>query len=287
MSRATFNGLCADVAWQKQLRDKYLAEGVPPVPHLDLKRAEVRLVSRHLAEQVILKYEWLGDLPGCRWFYGIFFGSYCAGVACVGALGAGVHTYKALGLSSQAELAYLCRGACVHWAPLGTNSKLVSWACRLLAKEQGPYAIVAYADSDAGEIGTIYQACGWVYYGLSESPSEWLSPVGRIYNQNYPQSLARSRGGSFGDWAKRLKAGGWKEQKSNPKHRYARALRPHPALEAALSRMKLPYPKRVLSVVSDTPDNQTGEGGAKPTKTLLFRSQSSRSLGVETEKTEG
>ena len=69
MSRLTFRNAAGDVAWQKQLRDHYEAEGVPPVPHLDIKRAVVRPVSRKLAEQIILKYEWLGTMPtGANFF---------------------------------------------------------------------------------------------------------------------------------------------------------------------------------------------------------------------------
>jgi hypothetical protein len=41
-SRLTFRDKCSGVAWQKQLRDHYIDEGMPNVPHLDLKRAIVR-----------------------------------------------------------------------------------------------------------------------------------------------------------------------------------------------------------------------------------------------------
>lgn len=80
VSRLTFREARADVAWQKQLRDRYLAEGTPPVPHLDVKRAEVRRVSRKLATQIILKYEWLGAMAQTGYHYGIFYGSACAGI---------------------------------------------------------------------------------------------------------------------------------------------------------------------------------------------------------------
>lgn len=132
MSRLTFRDPAQEVAWQKQLRDRYLGEGIPPVPHLDLKRAEVRLVKRKLAEQIILKYEWLGTLPsGCTHFFGIFFGMYCAGVTCisVGSGGANIYAHKEFRISRH-ELAYLARGANVHWSPKGANSKLVSISCK-------------------------------------------------------------------------------------------------------------------------------------------------------------
>ena len=83
MSRLVFRGKCDGVAWQKQIRDKYISEGTPDVPHLDVKKAIVRPVTRNLAKQIILKYEWLGTLVPAQLYYGIFFGNYCAGVTCV------------------------------------------------------------------------------------------------------------------------------------------------------------------------------------------------------------
>lgn len=48
--RVTFRSVQHDVAWQRQLRDRFNAEGAPRgLPHVDLKRAVVRPVSRRLA----------------------------------------------------------------------------------------------------------------------------------------------------------------------------------------------------------------------------------------------
>jgi hypothetical protein len=136
VSRSTFREASGDVAWQRQLRDRHAAEGVPDVPHLDLKRAVVRPVSRRVAEQVILKYEWLGTMAKTAYHYGIFFGPYCAGVCClaVGAATGGVNAASEFNLNPS-ELATLARGACVHWAPPGTNSKLLAWTARLMARD--------------------------------------------------------------------------------------------------------------------------------------------------------
>ena len=41
MSRLVFRGKCDGVAWQKQIRDKYISDGTPDVPHLDVKKAIV------------------------------------------------------------------------------------------------------------------------------------------------------------------------------------------------------------------------------------------------------
>ena len=53
----------------------------------------------------------------------------------------------------------------MHFSPNWAGSFLVSSACKLLFNKLKPVYIVAYSDYDAGEIGTIYQACNWVFLG--------------------------------------------------------------------------------------------------------------------------
>jgi hypothetical protein len=266
----TFRDKCPAVCWQRQLRDRYAAEGAPPVPHLDVGRSVVRPVSRRCAAQIILKYEWLGTMAGTSLHYGIFFGAYCAGVCCVAVGGgfAGNNVSAPFGLRRD-ELAMLCRGACVHWAPSGTNSRLVAWTCRLLARGGAARLIIAYSDTDAGEVGTIYQACGWAYVGLTASTRQWLAPTGRLYDQMQPMNLARQKGGTRGAWKDRLRAACWREQDSNPKHRYCRVLdTTDAALVARVEAMRQPCPKRAGSADSGTPALQAGRGGATPTPAL-------------------
>ena len=245
MSRLTFRE-AVDVCWQKQLRDRYLEEGTPPVPHLSVKRARIRPVSRKLAEQVILKYEWLGTMANSSRHYGIFFGSYCAGVTCVaqGSGTAGTNVHKVYHVEGK-QVTTLVRGACVHWAPTGTNSKLVSWTCRLLADTGKHKVITAYADTDAGEIGTIYQACNWHYIGRGAVNGQIVAPTGRVYDQRCIYEWAKKARCSWARMKTRLLDDGWHWQNNNPKHRYVQILdKSDAALVARVERMRQPYPKR-------------------------------------------
>lgn len=240
------------------------------MPHLDVGRAQVRPVGRHLAEQIILKYEWLGTMAKTGYHYGLFFGSYCAGVCCVAVGGgtAGVNAHKPFGIESG-EMATLARGACVHWAPPGANSKLVAWTCRLLARDTKARLVIAYSDTDAGEIGTIYQACNWTYIGPGASTRQWIAPNGRVYDQKLPYNLKCRYGGTRAQAVEVLRRAGWREQDSNPKHRYVMVLRREDRmLLRRVQAMALPYPKRAAGVESDAPAVQAGEGGASPTAAL-------------------
>lgn len=131
--------------------------------------------------------------------------------------------------------------------------------------------MVAYADTEAGEIGTIYQACGWVCLGPGTSVDEWVSPGGRMYNtialrQWAPKAGAR-RHARTGD---ALASAGWRRQRSNPKLRYAIVLDKRDAkLVARVNAMGVPYPKRETATSSgegesdDAPVVQTGEDASR------------------------
>ncbi len=243
--RKTFRPADQGEAWQKQLRDRYMGEGAPDVD-LSLKKAVVRPIRKRLAEQIILKYEWLGTMSSTNLHFGIFFGSYCAGVTCVGkAVTAGNNIHSPFAIERD-ELLILARGACVHWAPPGTNSKLVSWTSRLIP-ERRPRAklILAYADTDAGEIGTIYQASGWHYIGLSGWVPQFVAPNGRIFDGRIISYYAQKGRVSWVQQRDAMIRQGWKEQRSNPKHRYVQILGKQPkAFRRKIERMSRPYPKR-------------------------------------------
>ena len=216
------------------------------VPALSV--AKIKPISYRMAEQVILRYEWLGTMAKTQHHFGLFFGMHIAGVTCCGVGGtAGNNTHRPFGIERH-ELLTLARGACVHWAPPGANSKLVSWTTKLLAKAGLGKIMLAYADSDAGEIGTIYQACGWTYIGPSGWVPQYIAPNGRVYDCRIVSDLAGKSGVSWVQQRDSMVRAGWREQRSNPKHRYVAVLdKKDDRLVQLVSSMSKPYPKRQLA----------------------------------------
>lgn len=145
----------------------------------------------------------------------------------------------------------------------------VSWTVRLLRKAKAGKILVAFSDSDAGEIGTIYQACGWTFIGAGSSVSEWVSPAGKVHNQAMIGRWIKEKGGTWAAWCEALRRDGWREQPSNPKGRYVQILDERDSnLRSIVDRLRRPYPKRVGSIAGDATVHQTGEGGSSPTSTL-------------------
>lgn len=113
-------------------------------------------------------------MAAINWFYyGIFFDNVCGGVVCYGPeysenlgkvareQGRAAADWSKYGF--EGKMILLNRGACVHWAHPHSASKLIRQSMKMLPAK---YEVVtATVDDLAGEVGTIYQACGFHYIG--------------------------------------------------------------------------------------------------------------------------
>jgi hypothetical protein len=157
-------------AHQKIVRDKKAAEKSADLfgdywadINTNISNAVVRETTRETALAIIKEYEWLGCLSAVNWHYfGIFFDNVCAGVVVYGP-----EYIENLGRWDKydytGKIILLSRGACVHWAHPHSASKLIRRSMKMLPEK---YKVVTSTVDDlAGEIGTIYQACGFDYVG--------------------------------------------------------------------------------------------------------------------------
>jgi hypothetical protein len=124
--------------------------------------------------------------------------------------------------------------------------------------------MIAYADSDAGEIGTIYQACNWVYIGRGGWVPQYVAPNGRVYDCRIVSDLSHKNNVSWVQMRDAMVGKGWVEQRSNPKHRYAVVLdRSDEELLARVEAMRQPYPKRAAVAQRAERPASTGEMGVQ------------------------
>ena len=151
------------------------------------ENAQIKQITRKQALPIILKYEWLGTLPvNYNKFCGLYFNSALAGVTCFVEVKFGgkftLYNYPAICLG---------RGACVHWCPEWGGSYLIQNSLKMLYGKDEPRYVVAFSDWDAGEIGTLYQACNWTYLG-HKNTKEWVDRDGKRYDINTPAVRAVS-----------------------------------------------------------------------------------------------
>jgi hypothetical protein len=221
-------------------------------PEAVIKKATCELIPYSMAKQVILKYEWLGTMPSqtvCS--YGLFYDGVLAGVVCF----SDVRQQQKMSFNGYPAI-ILARGACVHWAHRHSASKLISSAVSKLDSNKYNF-VVGYSDPEAGEIGTVYQACNWYCVGTVQK-KRWIGPNGEIRSAYHHRNMACTRtpkvdGARKTDklLAEKIKQelidAGWKWEDGPVRYRYVYPLGKGKTLKEMrkiLDKIKIPYPKR-------------------------------------------
>ena len=145
-------------------------------------------------------------------------------------------------------------------------SRMISIAIKLLRKRcPGIDLIVAFADQGENHHGGVYQASNFVYTGESEPGRMFRhKATGRVlHNRAVSANGYRSH---FGHVRKVPRTDECEIIGRTKKHRYLLPLTSE--MKTLAAKLSKPYPKRAASVDSDTPADQAGEGGARPTAAL-------------------
>jgi hypothetical protein len=177
----------------------------------------IDIVSKKQAEELLLQYHYLKDISkGFKsgYNYGLFQRNEFSPLNIGGLKGVVIFTglpvpeiaKGAFGLerNEQQGLFELSR-LCIHPQTQQSEYNITSWfvskAIRQLRKDIAVKAILSYADNDFHS-GTIYRACNFKYYGLTDAKKDFY----------YADGTKHSRGkvkGSKGEWRERSR-----------KHRY-------------------------------------------------------------------
>lgn len=120
--------------------------------------------------------------------------------------------------------------------------------------DRGKNVVVAYADIDAGEIGTIYQATNFLFCGQTNPTEKFRTPSGEIKDARLVSAYCRDRTGgtlkykrSRAEQKEMLLQEGCEFFAGKPKLRYVGIFgdrRTKRILRCALKWEVLPYPKR-------------------------------------------
>ncbi|MCY4644257.1 MAG: helix-turn-helix domain-containing protein [Bacteriovoracales bacterium] len=130
------------------------------VPKTDLKTCQK-------IKQFVIKHEWLGKMPHRpthRFIatYGKGGHKKLVGVIVMSIPNAFSHL---LGKGYRDREKLISRGACISWSPKNLASSLIMFSVRWMVKNTSYRFFSAYADPQARELGTIYQACNFTYLG--------------------------------------------------------------------------------------------------------------------------
>lgn len=218
-----------------------------------LESARVIPIDFSTAKSVILEYEWLGNMGTTQKAFGLYVDNELQGVSCFGRT-AGTNVFASVCGPEYKDVAItLCRGACVHWAHPHAASFLISRACKLV-RESGYRIVIAYSDPDAGEIGTVYQACNWIYCGMTAASEKFDIGDGKIRDSRLVHAYTRDRTGGTLKYKRTraeqkalMIANGVRFFKGNRKHRYVHLMGSKKEIREMQSKLRWPrasYPKR-------------------------------------------
>lgn len=241
-------------AWQRIIREKKELEyKKAPTDFVEISKAVCAPISYDLAKTIILEYEWLGTMGQGMYCYGIFFNNILAGAVCFG-LPASLTAGDICGKEYRKVSICLERGACVWWAHPHSASKLISYAVKHLSKTTQYRLFFAYSDESAGEIGTVYQACGWHYIGKmvsGGSQNKLITPSGVMKDSRHIMTYAKkfqSEIKNRTEARKILESNGWKSFKTKPKSKYFCLKGSEKEVSDLMKNLKFniePYPKRI------------------------------------------
>jgi hypothetical protein len=173
-------------------------------PTADIADSVVREISHTEARAIIEKYEYLGTYANAPLHaFGIFFGGDLGGVVTYARPLTSSLRDAPCGPEYGPTVCQLARGACLPWAHEHSASRLIGDSLKQMA-EKGYRLAIAFADPDAGEIGTVYQATNWTYCGLTENRLDYFHADGSRHAANFQRGLTA-----------KLKAG-----RRTRKHRY-------------------------------------------------------------------
>jgi hypothetical protein len=127
--------------------------------------------------QFIERHEWLGKLPNRpthRFTARLKSNGHLAGTIIMATPNA---FSNLLGAENKDREKLISRGACISWAPKNLGSWLIMRSIKWMVANTDFRYFTAYSDPEAKELGTIYQACNFIYLGQNSGTNvQYLDP---------------------------------------------------------------------------------------------------------------
>jgi len=204
-----------EVCFQRQLREK-MDEGRPTT---SLTGAKMREIPFKVAQEFILKYEWLGTMGTTKFSLGMFCEDELTGVMCFGLTAGTGALSEVFGEGNKSYGIVLVRGACASHAHPHSGSWMVGQAKAELAR-RGYLFVIAYSDPEAGEIGTLYQATNWQFYGFTSPVNYLVRPDGKRVDPKIIHKYAKKFGVTSQQQRQKFLDEGYSFEKGSRKLKY-------------------------------------------------------------------
>lgn len=215
----------------------YQEAGAGSIPSPALHSIQVQPIPFTIAKHLLVREHYLHSFPGgSKLAFGASLGSRLLGALTLGAGPANAYSL-ATGAAPDDCLA-LTRLWLSDELPPNSESRFIGIVLRYLRKNTDLKFLVSYADPTQGHVGTIYQATGWTYTGLSQATPLYDIGDGRVHHSRSLSNAYGTHGLSY------FQRHGMdvKLVPQQPKHRYVYFL--DPDWKYRLKVPVLPYPRR-------------------------------------------
>ncbi|MFC2027127.1 DNA methyltransferase [Chloroflexota bacterium] len=208
-------------------------------PTSSLHRIQISPIPFKVAGTILKKHHYLHSLPGGTMLsFGVFLGQNLLGALTLGAGPA--QAYQLVDQARPDDCLTLSRLWLSDQLPRNSESRVIGFVLRNLKKHTSLKFLISYADPSQGHMGTIYQATGWVYTGLSSAMPLYDMGDGKVRH-------CRSLSHAYGTHSVKHFADHGVTVNKIPqmaKHRYIYFL--DPSWRSKLTTPILPYPKKGL-----------------------------------------
>lgn len=162
-----------------QPEDRRAGGGATPTPAL--QSFMVQPVPFSVARRLLEREHYLHSFPGgTKLAFGAFLGTRLLGALTLGAGPA--QAYALVEGATPDDCLTLSRLWLSDELPRNSESRFIGVVLRCLRKHTNLKFLVSYADPAQGHMGTIYQATGWVYTGLSQATPLYDIGDGKQYH---------------------------------------------------------------------------------------------------------
>lgn len=209
----------------------------------DSTRITMRLISKTVAKDIIIKYHYSHNWPAVQLTLGFYIDDKLNGVVCFGQ-SAGSRMINSLPTPKYWELQRLFS---FDWAGKNMESYMISQSIKYIKRNHKEIEIlVSFADPEQNHSGIIYQASNWLFTGITDqtgTPRYFIR--GKWY---HPRSLGAKYGtGSHSEILKMFPDVEFK--KTVRKYRYLYFVCSKKLKKKLLKKLKyeiLPYPKNII-----------------------------------------
>jgi len=206
-------------------------------PGAALHSIEVRPIPLLVAKRIMVRHHYLHSLPGGTMLsFGVFLGDRLLGAVTFGA--GPQNAFSLVDGAKKGDCLALTRFWLGEELPRNSASRVIGILVRALKRNTQIKFLVTYADPSQGHPGTIYQATGWLYTGLSSAMPLYDIGDGK---PRHSRSLGHIFGSHSIEYLSRNGAGVQLVPQPT-KHRYVYFL--DPTWAERLIPPVLPYPKK-------------------------------------------